>query len=357
MARSPLKPLSEQVLVITGATSGVGLATARMAAQRGAAVFLISRNAEALRRLTEELRNKGGRADFAVADVGDEAQMQAAVAKVETAFGGFDTWVNNAGVSIYGRIADIPLADQRRLFDTNYWGVVHGSRLAVERLRARQNGGVLINIGSVLSDIAIPIQGVYAASKHAVKGFTNALRMELMTHAPNVQVTLIKPSAVDTPYKEHARSYMRTPGANPPPVYAARLVAETILYAAEHRVREITVGGGGRLQALAAQLLPGLVEPLMARAVPALSRDRTAGASGKTDALDHAGRDLRERAPYPMVREVSWYARAQMNPNITAAALAAGVGVLWGLSQLQRGLRDRHIRHDAVRAYKSKHDQ
>ena len=349
MARAPLKPLSEQVVVITGATSGIGLATARLAVQRGAAVFLIARNGEALSRLAEELKAKGARAEVATADVGDEGQMREAVAKVEAAFGGFDTWINNAGVSIYGRIEDTPIEDQRRLFDTNYWGVVIGGKLAVERLRARKGGGALITVGSVLSDMSVPVQGPYSASKHAVKGFINALRMELLLDAPDVQVTLIKPSAIDTPYKEHARNYTAHPGTNPPPVYAAPLVAEAILHAAEHRVRELTVGGGGRLQAIFAQLAPWLADPLMARAVPMLSKDKSANHPADTDALHQAGRDLRERAPYPMVREVSWYSQAQMKPNLTAAAVVTGVAVLWGWSRLRRNLHDRRIRRETIR--------
>ena len=194
-----------------------------------------------------------------------------------------------------------------------------GSKLAVERLRARKDGGALINVGSILSDMAVPVQGPYSASKHAVKGFTNALRMELLKDAPGVQVTLIKPSAIDTPYKEHARNYTANPGTNPPPVYATPLVAEAILHAAEHRTREITVGGGGRLQAIFGQLFPAISEPLGARMIPPLMKDKTANHPADSDALHAAGRDLRERAPYPMVREVSWYSQAQMKPNLTAA--------------------------------------
>ncbi|CAN5320896.1 SDR family oxidoreductase [soil metagenome] len=351
MPRPNLKPIAEQVVVVTGATSGIGLATARLAAERGAAVFLISRNADALKRLTDEFRAKGGRADHAVADVGEEVQLRAAAAKCDAVFGGFDTWVNNAGVSIFGRIEDTPLEDQRRLFDTNYWGVVHGSRLAVERLRARPGGGALINLGSILSDFPVPVQGIYSASKHAVKGFTNALRQELFVDAPQVSVTLIKPAAIDTPYKEHARNYMGAPGTNPPPVYATPLVAEAIVYAAETPTREITVGGGGKLQALFGVWFPRLSEAISARIIPPLLKDKAANHPADSDALYAPGRDLRERAPYPMVREVSWYSRAQQNPQTTAAAIGGGLALLWIWSSARRALRHRHIRHEAVRRY------
>jgi len=343
----PLKPLAAQVLVITGATSGIGLATARAAAHRGASLIVSARNEQALRALCEELRAKGARADYVVADVGVEAQVRAIAAKAETLFGGFDTWINNAGVSIYGRIEETPIEDQHRLFDTNYWGVVYGSLVAVEYLKARPGGGVLINLGSVLSDVSIPTQGVYCASKHAVKGFTNALRMELIADAPEVTVTLIKPSAVDTPYSEHARNYLADAARNPPPVYAAPLVAEAILYAAETRVRELTIGGGGRLMALAAQLAPALADPILAWMVPKLSKDRSENRSKDGDALHKPGRGLRERTPYFAVRETSLYTAAQMKPELTAAALfTAGVFTVLSLTVRDK-LRVRRIRREA----------
>src|SRR5690606_11856485 len=180
MTKATLKPLNQQAIVITGATSGVGLATARRAARAGACVFLIARGESDLKALTEELQATGARAAWAVADVADHDALAEAADKCVRLFGGFDTWVNNAGVSIYGAIKDTTLEDQRRLFETNYWGVVNGSLVAAAHLRKRYHGGAIVNVGSILSDAPMPIQGVYSASKHAVKGFTNALRMELM---------------------------------------------------------------------------------------------------------------------------------------------------------------------------------
>jgi short-subunit dehydrogenase len=321
-----LKPLSEQVIVITGATSGIGLATARAAAARGAKLVLTARSEEALSAVHADLTAKGAGVAYAAGDVADRAALQAVADLAVERFGGFDAWVNNAGVSIFGSLLRTPIEDQRRLFDTNYWGLVNGSLIAVEHLSTRTGGGVLINVGSVLGDVAVPPQGAYSASKHAVKGFTNALRIELMSqHAP-VAVSLIKPSALDTPYKDHARNLTGMAVRNPPPVYGASLAAQTILYAAEHGVRELTVGGGGQLLTAVNAIAPFLAEPLLAWASPRLSRDASGRRRAMTDNLYAPDQDLRERSFQRAVRETSLYTTAQMRPKTTLAlALIAGL--------------------------------
>ena len=342
MASKPLKlkPVREQVIVITGATSGIGLSTARAAAAQGAKLMLAARNADALKAVCEDLTAKGAQVDCIATDVGNEAQMRALADEAIARFGGFDTWVNNAGVSIFGAITETPVEDQRRLFETNYWGVVYGSLIAADHFKSRPGGGALINIGSVLSDMAVPQQGAYSASKHAVKGFTNALRMELMAqHAP-VSVTLIKPSAVDTPSKDHARNLTGAAVRNAPPVYATPLVAQAILYAAEHRVREMSVGAGGPFLAALGVLAPLIAEPLLAWTVPTLNRDRKGRRRSLDDNLHHAGQDLRERSFYGHVHEHSLYSTAQMRPKATFS-LAVLAGVLAGAAVTLSGSRRR----------------
>jgi short-subunit dehydrogenase len=314
-----LKPLSEQVIVITGATSGVGLATARAAASRGAKLVLTARNEEALRSVQADLTAKGSGVAIAVADVADRRALQAVADLAVERFGGFDTWINNAGVSIFGGLQKTPIEDQRRLFETNYWGLVNGSLIAAEHLKARPGGGVLINIGSALSDVALPTQGAYSASKHAVKGFTQALRLELIGQRAPVSVTLIKPSALDTPYKDHARNLTGMAVRNPPPVYGASLAAQAILYAAEHRVRELSVGGGGWALGVANAVAPFLTEPLLALAAPALTRDGSGRRRALIDNLYAPDQDLRERSFQRAVRETSLYTSAQMRPKTTLA--------------------------------------
>lgn len=324
-----LKPLARQVIVITGASSGIGLATARLAAARGARLVLVARNAEALRRIVEEIRERGGRAEWVAADVADRAALEAAARQAEEVFGGFDSWVNDAGVSIYGKLEETPIEDQRRLFETNYWGVVHGSLIAARHLRPK--GGAIINLGSVLSDRAMILQGAYSASKHAVKAFTDALRMELARDGAPVSVTLVKPSAIETPFQEHARNRLGVPGLRvPPPAYDPRLVARAILHACEHPKRDIVVGFGGQAIALMGSLFPRATDLLMEMFGETAQTTRRAPAPERADALYAPREDGTERSltrPNAPVRRTSLWLEAQLHPVATAAALA-GLGAL-----------------------------
>jgi short-subunit dehydrogenase len=321
-----LKKLNQQVLVITGATSGIGLVTARMAADRGAKLVLVSRNEKALKQLCEEIAARGTKATYVVADVGNLEDVAGVAEKALERFGSIDTWINNAGVSAYGGILQIPIEDQRRIFETNYWGVVYGSRVACESLRA--TGGALINIGSVLSDRAIPLQGPYSASKHAVKGFTDALRMELEKEGAPISVTLIKPSAIDTPYKEHAANYLEVEPDNPPPVYAPQVVASAILHCCEHPERDVFIGAGGKILSTLGKYAPELTDVYQ----------RMAHFSGqKSDkpkmphrgGLHSSGTPLQERGEYEgRVMKSSLYTKASLHPFTTGAIMAGATAAL-----------------------------
>jgi short-subunit dehydrogenase len=321
-----LKNLEEQVIVLTGATSGIGLVTARMAAKRGAKLMLTARNEEALVKLAEELNIKGGGAKYVAADVASEADMMMVAAETINAFGNFDTWINNAGVSIYGKLEKVPNDDSRQLFETNFWGVVNGSLVAARHLKPF--GGAIINIGSTLSDRAIPIQGMYCASKHAVKGFTDALRMELEHDQAPISVTLIKPSAIDTPYKEHAKNYLGVQPENPPPVYAPETVAETILYCAENPVRDCFVGAGGKAISLMGHFAPRATDYVMENSRFDLQRTDEKPNGKSRDGL-YKSKDARlmERGGYEgHVAESSLYTKASLHPIVTGAVVAVGLG-------------------------------
>jgi len=335
-----LKPLHEQTIVITGASSGIGLTTARRAARQGARLVVSSRNEDALSELRAELRAAVHDVEYVVADVAELDQVEAIARRAVEVFGGFDTWVNNAGTAIYGKILDTPIADHRQVLETNYWGVVHGSVTAVRHFRGRADGGKLINMGSVLSEFAVPEQGPYAASKHAVKAFTTALRLELMHDQIPVSVTLIKPSAIASPYKDHARNYMDSPGRVPPPVYAPDLVADAILYAAAHDVRQLTVGSAGRMQSLLQQLAPAVSDPLYAAFSSAMQKDLRRGKRIVRDGnLFEPQLDGAERSDQRFVREHSAYTAMQTHPRVLAAGLAMA-GALLCIAACRRA-RDR----------------
>ena len=327
-----LKPIETQVMVITGATSGIGLCTARMAAKRGARLILAARNEDALGKLYHELSTAGTQCYYVVADVGNLDNVRKIAAEALSAFGSFDTWVNNAATSIYGKLEDVPIDDLRRLFETNFWGVVYGSLIAARTLKI--HGGALINVGSTLSDRAIPLQGIYCASKHAVKGFTDAYRMELEAEDAPVSVTLIKPAAIDTPYKEHARNYLNIEPENPPPVYAPETVAETILYCAENPVRDVFVGAAAKVHSLAGKFVPRTFDKVMESTMLGQTRS---GEPAKPRPLEnlYGPQDdrLKERGEYRWpVLENSIYTRASLHPAVMTAVAAGTALALGGLA-------------------------
>lgn len=318
-----LKKLNEQIVVITGATSGIGLATARLAAERGARLVLAARNEEALKDLVTELEREGHEAVYVVADVGRESDVHNVAQMAQERFGGFDTWINNAGVGIFGALLDGTTEDYRKLFDTNFWGLVYGSLTAARGLKHR--GGALINIGSALSDRAIPLQGMYSTSKHAVKGFTEALRVELEADNAPVSVTLIKPASIDTPYPHHAKNYMDEEPTLPPPVYAPEVVAEAILHCAETPERDVIVGGGGKLISAAGRYAPRLTDKAME--TQAFFDQQKSGnpVQYPGGALDRPTSDLQERGDYQgRVRGRSLYTSSANHPLATALVVTAG---------------------------------
>lgn len=316
-------------MVITGASSGIGLCTARAAAEQGARVVLASRSADVLERVVDEIDAAGGEAIAVATDVCDPQAVEQLAERAVERFGRIDTWVNNAGVSIYGELVSTPLEDHRRLFETNYWGVVHGSLVAVQHLEER--GGALINLGSVLSDRAIPLQGAYSASKHAVKGFTDALRMELEHAGLPISVTLVKPGTIATPYTEHARSFTGNEPRNAPPYYAPDLVTRAILRAATEPTRDVFVGGSARAISAIGTVAPRLADRLFEGSLFRLQQTDTK-ANGRRDNLYLPSDDARVRGRAPArVYERSVSDRAAEHPVRTlllGAALIAGIALL-----------------------------
>lgn len=329
-----LLPLAEQTILITGASSGIGLVTARMAARRGARVVLVARNEDALTRAAAEIRAEGGRALVAVADVVEPAQLELAAQRALAEFGGIDTWVNNAGVGLYGKILDQPLADMRRQFEVNYWGTVNGSRVAIPYL-ARQ-GGTLINVTSALADRAIPLQGNYCASKHAVKAFSDALRMELEESDVPVCVSVVKPSSMDTPLFQKARTLEAVEPRPIAPVYAPECTARAILECAERPRRDVKVGRGAKMISLAQTVSPRLTDRWMARTTFEAQRSDWPVVPGRRDNLyEPVAHDGGERGrPNGRVKRRSLYTWMALNPIRTLVGLSAiGVGLAAGAAR------------------------
>ncbi len=267
-----LKPIDRQVIVITGASSGIGLATAEAAAKKGAKLVLAARSGNTLAEVCRRFEEDGGEAIHVVADVSDRAQVERVAEAALARFGHIDTWINDAGVSIYGRLDEVEDEDNRRLFETNFWGVVNGSLVALPHLR--EAGGALINVGSEVSDAVVPLQGMYSASKHAVKGFTDALRVEIeeVDKAP-VSITLIQPTAVDTPFPQHAKNYMDQEPALPTPMIDPEKVADAILEAAAKPKRDVKVGATAKLNTAMAKMAPSLGDKISAKQTGRQQRD------------------------------------------------------------------------------------
>jgi short-subunit dehydrogenase len=267
-----LKAIDEQVMVITGASSGIGLCTAQSAAKAGAKLVLAARGEQALREIVAQISAAGGEAVYVLCDVSKREDLEHVAQEAVARFGRIDSWVNNAGLAIYGRLGESSDEDNRRLFDINFWGVVYGSLVALPHLI--NGGGALINVGSEVSEASAPLLGMYVASKHAVKGFTDCLRIEVenIDKSP-VSITLIQPTATDTMFPHHARNYTDKEPKLPEPIIEPQKVADAILSAAQKPTRAIKVGMMAKVNVAATKLMPGMAEKMAAKKADQLVSD------------------------------------------------------------------------------------
>jgi NAD(P)-dependent dehydrogenase (short-subunit alcohol dehydrogenase family) len=259
------KAMNGTVVVVTGASSGIGRATALELARRGASVVLAARSGDALQEVAGHCQQAGGAALAVPTDVRDEAQVAELAARAVDRFGRIDVWVNNAGVYLLGTVEETPPEAYRQVLETNFFGAVHGARAVLPQFR-RQGGGVLINVASVYSRVAGPYLSAYVASKHAVRALSESLRQELRG-LEGVRVCTVSPSVIDTPLFGHTANYTGRAVKPPPPVYPPELVAKAIVRSALRPRRERIVGNAGRQLNLLRWTAPGLYERVNARFV------------------------------------------------------------------------------------------
>ncbi|HET7036951.1 MAG TPA: SDR family oxidoreductase [Thermomicrobiaceae bacterium] len=256
------KPLAEQVVVITGASSGIGRETALELATRHAALVLAARNAEALEEVRREVERLGGTALPVVTDVSDWPQVEDLARQAVARFGRIDSWINDAAVAEFATVAETTPAEAARMVQVNLLGQIYGSMAALPEL-TRQGQGMLVNVSSQVGVRGVPLMAVYSATKHGIKGFTEALRVELAHAQPGITVTLVLPASINTPFFTHARSKLGSLPRPIPPIYEPRVVAQAIVYALEHPRRDVYAGGAGRLLPVAEALAPGLIDRIM----------------------------------------------------------------------------------------------
>ena len=263
MPQTVLKPVGEQVVVVMGASSGIGRATAVRFAEKGAKVVVAARGEAGLRSLVEQIRAEGGEACAEVADVTDAAQMRRVAQRAVTEYGRLDTWVHAAAVLLVAPFEETTPEEFQRVIDVNLMGQVHGAMAALPHLK--QDGGALIHISSMGAKRGVPLQTAYCSSKHGLDGFIETLRTEVEREGLPVSVTNVMPATINTPLFDQARTKIGVKPVAPPPIYQPDVVVDAVLHAAEHPVRDLVAGGAARALILGEQLAPRLVDALMVR--------------------------------------------------------------------------------------------
>ena len=334
-----LKPLSEQVVVVVGASSGIGRETAIRLAARGAQVVVAARSEPGLITLVAEITAHGGEATYVVCDVADAEQVRHVAEVAEQTYGRVDTWVNDAATSVFAKFEETTPEEFRRVMEVNYLGQVHGCLAALPALR-RAGGGALIAISSVEALVSIPMHAAYSASKHAVEGVMDALRRELMADREPISVTSIKPGTINTPFFNNGLNKMDVLPKGPPPWYQPSVVADCVLYAAEHPVRDLYAGGGGRQMAFSQMVSPRQVDAVLSRiGIPATRTKQPVPGGSPGNLYAPRTEDNRVEGDFSgRARSFSLYTWARLH---VPAALALGTAVSAAPIGVYRVLRSR----------------
>ncbi len=253
-----------RIVVVTGASAGVGRAIARAFGRRGACVGLVARDEDRLSRAKAEIEAQGGEAVVLPADVANASAIEAAAAAVEARFGPIDGWVNNAMVSVFSPVKQMQPEEYRRVTEVTYLGTVYGTLAALKRMLPRDHG-VIIQIGSALAYRAIPLQSAYCAAKHAIQGFTESLRSELYHDGSRVRVTMLQLPAVNTPQFDWVKSRLPHRAQPVPPVFQPEVIADAVVWASEHEREEMYLGWSASKAIIGDRLFPRLLDHYLSR--------------------------------------------------------------------------------------------
>jgi NAD(P)-dependent dehydrogenase (short-subunit alcohol dehydrogenase family) len=321
-----LKPLDQQVVVVAGASSGIGRASALRLAAHGAKVVVGARSQTGLASVVAEITANGGEAVAAVCDVADYAEVVRLADLAVSNYGRIDTWVSCAAQSLWATFEDTTPDEFRRLMEVNYLGQVHGALAALPHLRAAGQGA-LISISSVESVVSLPLHAAYSAAKHGVEGAVDALRRDLLADGAPISVTSVKPATISTPLFTNSRNKMSNKPKGPPPIYSPSVVAACVVYAAEHPVRDLFAGGSGKQMALTQFLAPGLMDTLLAKVAIRSETTREKVPGGAPGNLDGPSNDDRVKGDFRA--RLSGYTWLQLHPRSRRAGAAAlGVALL-----------------------------
>jgi NAD(P)-dependent dehydrogenase (short-subunit alcohol dehydrogenase family) len=278
------RALSQQVVVITGASSGVGRETALHLAQRGATVVAAARNSEALTTLCQEIERLGGTATAVTTDVSEWSQVEDLARQAVDVHGRIDTWINCAAVSLYGTVSQVEVGEIDRVIDVILRGQIYGMKAALAVMQPAGTG-TIINVASALAVRSVPLQSAYCAAKAGIRGFAQTLRMELEHEQIPVSVCTVLPSSINTPLFEHARSYLAVKPMPVPPIYEPAVVAGAILAVAQNPQDEVVVGGGGKMLTLVERFAPRLADQLLLGPGKAWSKQHSSQPPVKDDNL------------------------------------------------------------------------
>jgi NAD(P)-dependent dehydrogenase (short-subunit alcohol dehydrogenase family) len=331
--------MQSQTVVITGASAGIGRATARLFGERGASVGLIARGQAGLDGAVRDVEDAGGKALAVSADVADYGQVTDAARQIEQAFGPIDVWVNVAFTSVFAPFAEMTAEEFRRVTEVSYLGFVHGTMAALGLMRPR-NHGTIVQVGSALGSRSIPLQSAYCGAKHAVNGFTSALRCELLHEKSGVHVTVVQMPAVNTPQFSWVRSRLPNHPQPVPPIYQPEVAARGVVFAADHPTRkQYWVGASTAATILANRVAPALLDRYLARTGYGSQQTSQAEEPGRPDNLVHpvdgpGGRDHGARGAFDdrshrrsLQLWLSQHPRASSGA-LAGAATAAAAGVV-----------------------------